>query len=183
MSREKLSFQSKEGRYLLAGFAIAIVAAVAMALTAYNDSSRSYNSRNWITHTGQVIGTLDAARGDSFAALAELQAYAQGGNRAHLDNLAAKVSDLQRQSMILRSLTSDNASQQHRLDQLDRSAARVQKLAQTAIPLAASTSRAAAIEYPVSPTSASRSRNCGRSSTPCPPPKGACLSIAPRSSR
>ena len=72
MSREKLSFQSEEGRYLLAGFAIAIVAAVAVALTAYDDSSRSFNSLNWITHTGQVIGTLDAARGDSFAALAEL---------------------------------------------------------------------------------------------------------------
>ncbi len=149
MSREKLSFQSKEGRYLLAGFAIAIVAAVAVALTAYNDSSRSFNSLNWITHTGQVIGTLDAARGDSFAALAELQAYGQGGDRARLDNLVAKVSDVQRQSAILRSLTSDNAGQQHRLDQIDQSAARVQTLAHNAIQLAATMTRADAIEDPV----------------------------------
>ncbi len=136
MSREKLSFQSKEGRYLLAGFAIAIIAAAAVAFTSFEDINRNHRSIDWITHIGSVIGTLDAARDDSFAALAALQSYSQGGHRKRLENLAASTLDLQRQSASLRALTRDNYSQQRRLDQVDVTLASIAILTHNAVQIA-----------------------------------------------
>ncbi len=132
MTGTKLSSQTNEGWYLVVGFAIAIVAAAAVALASYNDINRYYNRVDWVTHTEQVLTTLDAARGDTFASLAALQNYFQSGDRKKLDQLAARVSELQRNAAALRALTEDNTSQQRRLDQVDQSARRVAALAHDA---------------------------------------------------
>jgi len=149
MIAKKLSSQNKEAQYLLAGFAIAVVAAIAVALAAYDDLNRNFDSNNWISRAGTVIETLDVAGGDSFAALAALQNYYAHGDREPLDNLAASISDLQRQAVALRILTLDNPAQQRQLDQVDLAAANAAILAQEAIQVAASTSREDAIKDPV----------------------------------
>ena len=149
MTGTKLSSQTNEGWYLVVGFAIAIVAAGAVALASYNDINRYYNRVDWVTHTEQVLTTLDAARGDTFASVAALQSYFQSGDRKNLDQLAASVSELQRKAAALRVLTEDNAFQQRRLDQVDQSARRVATLAHDATQSASTVRREDALGAPI----------------------------------
>src|SRR5579864_313042 len=149
MTGTKLSSQTNEGWYLVVGFAIAIVAAAAVALASYNDINRYYNRVDWVTHTEQVLTTLDAARGDTFASVAALQSYFQSGDRKNLDQLAASVSELQRKAAALRVLTEDNAFQQRWLDQVDQSARRVATLAHDATQSASTVRREDALGAPI----------------------------------
>ena len=149
MTGTKLSSQTNEGWYLVVGFAIAIVAAGAVALASYNDINQYYNRVDWVTHTEQVLRTLDAARGDTFASVAALQSYFQSGDRKNLDQLAASVSELQRKAAALRVLTEDNAFQQRRLDQVDQSARRVATLARDATQSASTIRREDALGAPI----------------------------------
>jgi PAS domain S-box-containing protein len=149
MSRETFSLQNKEFFYQMVGFTIAIVAAAVVALTCYEDTRRNFTSIDWIIQTGSVIGMLDAARGDSFAADAALQIYRQVGDRQSLDNLAVEVADAQRQSKALRALTRENLARQSQLNETDILAVKVSALAHQAIQIAASMSREDAIKDPV----------------------------------
>jgi len=149
MDRNKLSLRSNEGRYLWVGFAIAIVAGAVVAFTSYSDITRNYNWIDWITHTGKVLETLDAARGDSFISVTALQTYFQTGDRKNLDQLAVSVSDLQRKSAALRALTRDNASQQRRLDQVDQAGRRLGTLAHEVIRIAPTLHRGDALKAPI----------------------------------
>ena len=81
MTRNNLSLQTNEGWYLVAGFAIAIVAAAVVALASYSDINQYYNRVDWVTHTDVVLRTLDGARGDTFGSVAALQTYYQSGDR------------------------------------------------------------------------------------------------------
>jgi CHASE3 domain sensor protein len=139
--RGSVSLRGNEGRYLLIGFAIAIVAAVSVGLTSSNEIARNNTWINWITHTGLVLGTLDTARADSFESLAALQHYAQTGDPKSLDKVAQGVSEVQRQAAGLRTLTQDNPTQQQRLDQVDQTGVRAASLVQQVIRMAATTSR------------------------------------------
>ncbi len=149
MTGNKLSLQTNEGWYLVVGFGIAIMAAGAVALASYNDINQYYNRVDWVTHTEQVLRTLDAARGDTFASVAALQSYFQSGDRKNLDQLAASVSELQRKAAALRVLTEDNAFQQRRLDQVDQSARRVATLAHDATQSASTVRREDALGAPI----------------------------------
>jgi PAS domain S-box-containing protein len=149
MSRETFSLQNKEFLYQMTGFAIAIFAAALVALTSYEDIRRNFSSIDWIIQTGSVIGMLDAAREDSYAAVAALQSYSQTGDRQSLDNLASAVADAQRQSRSLRTLTRENPTQQSQLDHTDLLALNVGALTRKAIQIATSSSREDAIKDPV----------------------------------
>jgi PAS domain S-box-containing protein len=148
MTGNKLSLQTNEGWYLVVGFAIAIVAAAAVALASYNDVNQYYNRVDWVIHTEQVLAALEAARGDSFASVAALQTYFQSGDRKNLEQLAASVAELQHKAAALRALTEDNASQQRRLDQIDQSARRVATLAHEATQSASTVRREDALGAP-----------------------------------
>jgi PAS domain S-box-containing protein len=141
MKRSVVSLRSNEGRYLLLGFAIAIVAAASVALTSSNEISRNYAWIDWIMHTGTVLGTLDTARSDSVESLAALQNYSRNGDRKSLDKVALCVSEVRRQAMGLRILTEDNQTQQQRLDQVDQTGVRAASLVQQVIRIAATMSR------------------------------------------
>jgi hypothetical protein len=140
MKRSVVSLRSNEGRYLLLGLAIAIVAAASVALTSSSEISENYAWIDWITHTGTVLGTLDMARADSVESLAALQNYSQNGDRKSLDKVALSVSEVRRQAVGLRILTQDNQTQQQRLDQIDRTGARAASLARDVIRMAATIS-------------------------------------------
>jgi CHASE3 domain sensor protein len=138
--RGSVSLRGNEGRYLLVGFAIAIVAAVSVGLTSSNEIARNNTWIDWITHTGLVLGTLDTARADSFESLAALQRYAQTGDPKSLEEVAQGVSEIQRQAAGLRTLTQDNQTQQQRLDRVDQTARQAASLVQQVIRMAATTS-------------------------------------------
>ena len=63
MSGHQLSLRSNEGWYLVVGLAIAIVAAAAVAFASYKGINQYYNWVDGVTHSQEVLGTLDAARG------------------------------------------------------------------------------------------------------------------------
>ncbi|HVB79596.1 MAG TPA: PAS domain S-box protein [Candidatus Binataceae bacterium] len=149
MSRSKRSLQTYEGRYLWVGFAIAIVAAAAVGLTAYNDISRNGEWIAWITHTGTVLETLNAAREDSFASVAALQTYFETGDRKNLNDFAVGIAELQRSCAALRVLTLDNASEQRRLDRIDRTGRRLASLAHNVTQIAPTMSREDVIKAPI----------------------------------
>jgi PAS domain-containing protein len=140
MKRSVVSLRSNEGRYLLLGLAIAIVAAASVALTSSSEISQNYAWIDWITHTGTVLGTLDTARADSVESLAALQNYSQNGDRKSLDKVALSLSEVRRQAVGLRILTQDNQTQQQWLDQIDRTGARAASLARDVIRMAATIS-------------------------------------------
>jgi CHASE3 domain sensor protein len=146
MRRSDVSLRGNEGRYLLIGFAIAIVAAASVALTSSNEITWNYTWIDRITHTGAVLGTLDTARADSFESLAALQNYSQTGDRKSLDKVALSVSEIQRQDAGLRVLTHDNQIQQQRLDQVDQTGARAASLAREVIRTAATMNRVDAVK-------------------------------------
>src|SRR5271155_4572857 len=149
MTGNNLSLQTNEGWYLVAGFAIAIVAAAAVALASYSDINKYYNRVDWVIHTDVVLRTLDAARGDTFGSVAALQTYYQSGDRKNLDQLALSVSELQRAAAALRVLTVDNESQQRRLDRVDQSARRVATLTHDATQSASTIRREDALSMPI----------------------------------
>ena len=120
-------------RLLWAGFAAAIVAAAAVGWNVYRDANESYSWNNWITHTQIVLGVLDDARGSSVSALAAIQDYDQSGDPGNLESINNILSILKRQFAVLRSLTLDNSSQQHRLDQIDGTADRMTALSESII--------------------------------------------------
>lgn len=169
MTGNNLSLQTNEGWYLVAGFAIAIVAAAAVALASYSDINQYYNRVDWVTHTDVILRTLDAARGDTFGSVAALQTYYQSGDRKNLDQLALSVSELQRTAAALRVLTVDNESQQRRLDRVDQSARRVATLTHDATQ-SASTRYGARTRSACRFSSSSPPRfiSSARNSTPCP---------------
>jgi CHASE3 domain sensor protein len=107
MTRDRVSFRSNEGWYLVVGFATAIVAAVAVAWASYNDITQYYRWVGWVTHTQSVLVTLDGARGDTFSSVASLQTYFQNGDRKNLDRLELQLSELLRKTAELRALTID----------------------------------------------------------------------------
>jgi PAS domain S-box-containing protein len=128
-------------RLLWAGFAAAIVAAAAVGWNVYRDANESYSWNNWITHTQIVLGVLEDARGSSLSALAAIQNYDQSGDPRNLESVSNTLSILKRQFAVLRSLTVDNSSQAHRLDQIDRTADRMTALSQSIIRSAPALSR------------------------------------------
>ncbi len=148
MSWNKLSLERK-GRYLVVGFVVAIVAAVVVGITTYNDVKRNYNWIDWIRHTGQVLETLDEARQDFFDGEAALQAYYRSGDRKNLQKIAVDISNLQPKYAALRVLTQDSPSQQRRLDQIDLSGRGVAELAREVIQGPKPASREAAIKTPI----------------------------------
>ncbi|MGA3229035.1 MAG: ATP-binding protein [Candidatus Binatus sp.] len=135
-------------RLLWTGFAAAIVAAVAIARTADKDANEANAWSKWITHAQNVLGVLDDTRGNTLSALAAIQNYYQSSDLKNLDRVINLVSKLNRQSVVLRSLTLDNASQQNRLDQFDRNARRMTALAENIVSSAPAFSQQQSIKTP-----------------------------------
>ena len=148
MSEDKLAKRNFTDRLLWAGFALAIVAAVAIGRSADKDANESYAWSTWITHTQDVLGVLDDARGNALSALAAIQNYYQSGDLRNLHSVSNLVSKLERQSVVLRTLTRDNAAQQNRLDQFDRIGRQMTTLSEDIIRSAPALSRQQSIRTP-----------------------------------
>ena len=120
-------------RLIWLGFALAVVAAVATGLVVNQDLDRLYVGNEWITHTQSVVDGVEAARGDSIAGLVAIQDYCRSADPKDLDQVGGLVAKIARQSTVLRFLTRDNASQQDRLDQFDKTARQAAALSQNMI--------------------------------------------------
>jgi len=129
----KLGKRNLTDRLLWAGLAAAIVAAVAIGWNADKDAHESYAWNNWVSHTQSVLDALDDAQENSLAALSSIQNYYQSGDLKNLASVSNSISKLKRRSVVLRSLTGDNASQQNRLDRIDQIERRMTALSENII--------------------------------------------------
>ena len=105
MSEDKLQKPNFTDKVLWIGFVLAVFAAVAVAWNADKDANESYSWSNWITHTQDVLGVLEGARGNSLSALAAIQNYYQSGDLRNLDTVSNAVAEIKRRSVVLLSLT------------------------------------------------------------------------------
>ncbi|MGO9593504.1 MAG: sensor histidine kinase [Steroidobacteraceae bacterium] len=112
------------------------------------DANEANAWSKWITHAQNVLGVLDDTRGNTLSALAAIQNYYQSSDLKNLDRVINLVSKLNRQSVVLRSLTLDNASQLNRLDQFDRNARRMTALAENIVSSAPAFSQQQSIKTP-----------------------------------
>ena len=120
-------------RLIWLGFVLAAVAAVATGLVVKKEMDRLYAWNEWINHTQTVVDAIEEARGDSIAGLVAIQDYRRSADLKDLDQVADQAAKITRQSVVLRFLTRDNASQQDRLDQFDRTARQATALSQNMI--------------------------------------------------
>ncbi|MEA2648396.1 MAG: hypothetical protein QOG61_831 [Candidatus Binataceae bacterium] len=149
MRPSNLTLRGNNGRYLVTGFAIAILAAASVALTSANEITQNSKWIDSITHTGTVLGALDTAQTDSFESAAALQNYSRTGDRKSLDRLALSVSQIRRQNAGIRVLSLDNRTEQHRLAQVDQIAERAATLTQGVIGTAATMSHDEVVKTPI----------------------------------
>ena len=106
-------------RLIWIGFAAALIAAAIVVWSALNNASDFAQRSIWITHTQNVLEALGAARKSNFSALTATQEYFRSGDSKRMDGLLDDLSQLRRGTAALRTLTSDNPSQERRVDGLD----------------------------------------------------------------
>jgi len=124
----KISFETLAVEILWVGIAIAIVAAVLVARTAYRGNAAYVDVARWVAHTQSVIEAIDQARSEKFAALDALHDYSLSGDRLQLDEFGSTLDRLRESSSRLRALTVDNPPQRDRLDSIDQSLANLDRL-------------------------------------------------------
>ncbi|MGC2302315.1 MAG: PAS domain S-box protein [Candidatus Binatus sp.] len=120
-------------RLIWLGFALALVAAVTTGWYANEELAEFSALSGWITHTQTVVDAVEEAREDSIAGLVAIQDYCRNADPKDLEQVGDMVAKIARQSIVLRFLTRDNASQQDRLDQFDHTARQAAALSQNMI--------------------------------------------------
>jgi PAS domain S-box-containing protein len=120
-------------RLIWLGFALALVAAVTTGWYANEELAEFSAWSGWITHTQTVVDAVEEASEYSIAGLVAIQDYCRRADLKDLDQVGDMVAKIARQSIELRFLTRDNASQQDRLDQFDRIARQTAALSQNMI--------------------------------------------------
>jgi two-component system, sensor histidine kinase and response regulator len=119
------------------GFAAALIAAAIVVWSALNNANNFAQRSIWITHTQNVLEVLGAARASNFSALTATQEYFRSGDSKRMDGLLDDLSQLRRGAATLRTLTSDNPSQERRVDGLDLLIDRLFKQARLVMQMAA----------------------------------------------
>src|SRR6185295_8333887 len=103
-----------------AALALPIAAVIVVTLFAYRTIERGRDSNRWLLHTQEVLTTLQTALATSVDAETAVRGYLIVGDTSSLEPFARAESSLPAVIDRLEILTSDNASQQARVDDLRR---------------------------------------------------------------
>src|SRR5690349_21568458 len=107
---------------LLAAFACLIIVSVAVGGMTWHQVSFIQTSNGWTTHTYKVLKTMDAVIAAMVDQETGLRGYLLAGEDKFLDPLRAGQAAYEKEFAEVKKLTSDNAAQQTRLDDLNRAA-------------------------------------------------------------
>ena len=110
-----MTFKSKT----IAGFGTAVFIMVLVCVASYRSLVRSSTDRQWVTHTHQVIETLDAVQGNITDAETGQRGYLLTGEQPYLDPYKNALDHVHQNLRELRDLTSDNPVEQRALDLLN----------------------------------------------------------------
>jgi PAS domain S-box-containing protein len=127
--------KSPLGRKLQLAFGFAVLALLAVGAISYRSLIESSESDQWVRHTEQVLEKLQ----DLLATVQTAESIARGylltGDKSFIDVYHADLAKTERDLVMVRNLTADNAGQQQRLDTLATLATREFKLAEKALSL------------------------------------------------
>jgi PAS domain S-box-containing protein len=127
--------KSPLGRKLQLAFGSAVLALLAVGAISYRSLVESSESDQWVRHTEQVLEKLQ----DLVAAVQTVESNARGylltGDESFLDVYRAGLAKTERDVVMVRNLTADNAAQQQRLDALATLATRKFKLGEKVLSL------------------------------------------------
>jgi PAS domain S-box-containing protein len=116
-------------------FGSAVLALLVVGAVSYRSLVESRESDRWVRHTHEVLEKLQ----DLLAAMQTVESNARGylltGDESFLDVYRAGITKIQKDQVILRDLTADNAGQLQRLDTLAALAAQKIKLAERVLSL------------------------------------------------
>jgi PAS domain S-box-containing protein len=98
------------------GLALAILAIV--GVVSYQSVTRLDDSANWVDHTHEVLGTIEAVKANIEDAKSSQRGYIISGSDDYLRSYALAKQNVLKMLADLRRLTSDNPGQQKRLDAL-----------------------------------------------------------------
>lgn len=104
---------------VVVGFVIAILVLSVLTLSSYRSIYLLISTRNWVTHTQEVLRRLNRLQADVAEAESNTRGYAITGDRLYLEHYAATADSAAATEKLIRQLTSDNAAQQRRLDALE----------------------------------------------------------------
>ncbi len=122
-------------RKVRAGFALALVALIAIGGMSYFSLTRLHEDREWVEHTQQVIASLRLVSATVAGAESGERGYVITGQEESLEPYQKAVRDVGVQLGTLRTLTADNAVQHRRLDALETLVAERLLLLQQAVEL------------------------------------------------
>ena len=107
------------GRRLAAGFALVVALMAAIGAVSYSNTRALADNSDWVAHTNEVLNSTD----DILSALKDAEAGQRGylitGVASYLEPYTASQAALEEAFTHVRELTSDNAEQQARLDELE----------------------------------------------------------------
>lgn len=106
------------GQKILAGFSVAGVLLLLVAVMGYTNAQRLIESARWTSHTQDVRRELSDLRTVAHELDSEVRGFVLTGRDDFLSSHSASATRMEKNYSALRRLTSDNPEQQHRLDGL-----------------------------------------------------------------
>jgi len=106
-------------RRVTAGFAVAIVLTVFIGLSSWRGAWRAEQDAYWISHTHEVMETVQRTSRHVIEAATSARAFALTGEEPLLARYGTARAAIQQDEDALRHMTADNFSQQRRLDVLE----------------------------------------------------------------
>jgi diguanylate cyclase (GGDEF)-like protein/PAS domain S-box-containing protein len=106
-------------RYVQFGFGVSGLTIILMCAVQFNARNALRVTGEWIDHTTAVIQEVTAIRGLVTAGESAARGFALTGDSVYLEAVKVSVASANRHERELRSLTTDNPSQQRRLDKLE----------------------------------------------------------------
>jgi len=103
---------------LRGGFAFALVCLVVVAIVSWLSTVRLNETRIWVDHTREVIGSLDSLLAEASDIQNGYRGFAITGDETYLEPYSQAVKAAAEDASHLRKLTADNPAQQQRLSQL-----------------------------------------------------------------
>jgi signal transduction histidine kinase/CHASE3 domain sensor protein/ActR/RegA family two-component response regulator len=104
---------------VLAGYIAALLCIALISVSAFINLQRLALGNSWVAHTDQVISLLNQLSDAEMAADSAARGYAFAQDGSYLPSLKQATSSIDENYRRLRLLTTDNALQQQRLDELD----------------------------------------------------------------
>ncbi|MGW6128471.1 HAMP domain-containing methyl-accepting chemotaxis protein [Cellulomonas sp. NPDC055163] len=107
------------GRRLVAGYAVALVLMVVIGVVSFTNTQKLVENSDWVAHTHEVLNETDAILSSLKDAETGQRGYLITGVDGYLAPYTAAQTSVTEHIDAVRGLTSDNAEQQGRLDDLE----------------------------------------------------------------